>query len=206
MPIRPFVNDLLVSWTTPFMVLAGPPVFGPGMRRGELCALRWSDIDLDAARIVVRRTVGRIENQLVFKDRPKSDHGRRTIDLDPTTVVVLRAHRRAQLEHRMAFGGGWPDHDLVFTRFDGSPVHPDRMAAVFDRRVAKAPVKRIRFHDLRHTHCAHLIGAKQDPKLISKRMGHASVAFTLDRYGHLFAEADSNAAAAVAALVDGAPA
>ncbi|MGH7918716.1 MAG: tyrosine-type recombinase/integrase, partial [Candidatus Dormibacteraceae bacterium] len=74
---------------------------------------------------------------------------------------------------------------------------------MFDRRVARLRLRRIRFHDLRHTHVAHLIAAKQQPLEIAKRLGHASAAFTQDRYGHLFEDADSQAAAAVAAMVDG---
>lgn len=74
---------------------------------------------------------------------------------------------------------------------------------MFDRRVARLGLRRIRFHDLRHTHVAHLIAAKQQPLKIAKRLGHASAAFTQDRYGHLFEDADSQAAAAVAAMVDG---
>ncbi|HUE58340.1 MAG TPA: tyrosine-type recombinase/integrase [Acidimicrobiales bacterium] len=95
------------------------------------------------------------------------------------------------------------DRDLVFTQPDGSPVDPESVAKVFDRRVARADVKRIRFHDLRHTHVAHLIAAKEQPLLIAKRLGHASAAFTQDRYGHLFEQAGSQAASAVAAMVDG---
>ena len=74
----------------------------------------------------------------------------------------------------------------------------------FTRRVARSGLKRIRFHDLRHTHVAHLIAAKQQPLKIAKRLGHASAAFTQDRYGHLFEDADSEAGSAVAAMVDGA--
>ena len=74
---------------------------------------------------------------------------------------------------------------------------------MFDRRVARAQLQRIRFHDLRHTHVAHLIEAGEQPLLIARRLGHASSPFTMDRYGHLFEDAGSQAASAVAAMVDG---
>ena len=79
---------------------------------------------------------------------------------------------------------------------------PESVAKVFDRRVARLGLRRLRFHDLRHTHVAHPIAAKQQPLKIAKRLGHASAAFTQDRYGHLFEDADSQAVAAVAAMVD----
>ena len=81
-------------------------------------------------------------------------------------------------------------------------MNPDAVSRRFDRLVRAAALADIRFHDLRHTHCAHLIAAGRNPKEISRRLGHATVAFTLDRYGHLMPEAGAEAAAAVAALVD----
>jgi integrase len=181
-----------------------------GMRRGEVCGLRWSDLDLDAARIDVRhqllviRSPGATNGGLVFSERTKTDHGRRIVDLDPMTVVVLRTRRKQQLEHRLAMGPGWSnEHDLVFTQPDGRPLDPESVAKVFARRVARSGLSRIRFHDLRHTHVAHLIATGEQPLLIARRLGHASAAFTQDRYGHLFEQAGSQAAGAVAAMVDG---
>jgi integrase len=174
-----------------------------GLRRGEVCGLRWADVDHEAGRITVRRQLGVVNGKLAFSERTKSDHGRRSIDLGPKTVHVLRAHRRRQLEARLAMGAGYTDHDLVFASVDGSPLHPEAVAKRFDRLERVAGVPRIRFHDLRHTHCAHLIAAGRNPREISRRLGHASPSFTLDRYGHLMPEADAQAAAAVEILVDG---
>ncbi len=101
-------------------------------------------------------------------------------------------------------GAGWQDTlDLVFTEPDGSSPDPESVACTFNRRVARSGLPRIRFHDLRHTHVAHLIAAGEIPLLIARRLGHASAAFTQDRYGHLFEGAGSQAASAVAAMVDG---
>jgi integrase len=213
-----------VSWWTPpelrtFLDATSSESLGPlfrltamtGMRRGEVCGLRWSDVDLDKGRLEVRqqltvvRTPGDPNGGLQFSDRTKTDRGRRSIDLDAGTVVVLKTQQRRQKEHRLAIGAGWRnERGLVFTEPDGSCLDPESVAKVFDRRVARHGLRRIRFHDLRHTHCAHLIAAGEQPLLVSKRLGHASVSFTLDRYGHLFEEAGSQAASAVAAMVDGA--
>lgn len=103
----------------------------------------------------------------------------------------------------MLAGPGWIESDLVFTQADGSPVDPTAIVKVFDRRVARIAVPRIRFHDLRHTHLAHLIAAGELPLLIARRLGHASAAFTQDRYGRLFENAGSDAATRVAAMVFG---
>ena len=106
---------------------------------------------------------------------------------------------------KLALGAGWSNpRSLVFTEPDDRPLDPESVAKVFGRRVERAKLPRIRFHDLRHTHTAHLIAAGSVPLLeISKRLGHASVAFTMDRYGHLAEDSGSRAALAVAALVDG---
>jgi integrase len=84
------------------------------------------------------------------------------------------------------------------------PLDLESVAKVFDRRVAKSGLPRIRFHDLRHTHVAHLIAAGEQPLLIARRLGHASSSFTMDCYGHLFEDPGSQAASAVAAMIDGA--
>lgn len=219
-----------MAWWTPdqlgrFLAYVADDPLGPlfrlagmtGMRRGEICGLHWGDVDLDRARLDVRWQLNTLDpeqqapecqwcgvrhHRLAFGQYPKTDAGRRTIDLDAKTVTVLRAHRGRQLEQRLAVGAGWRDHDLVFALPNGDPVSVRSVSDIFMRRAVAAGVPPIRFHDLRHTHCAHLIGAKQDAKRISKRMGHSSVSFTYDRYGHLFEEAGSEAAAAVASLVD----
>ena len=163
-----------------------------GMRRGEVCGLRWSDVDLDKARIEVRqqllvvRSPGAPDGGLLFSERTKTDHGRRRIDLDPVTVAVLRTQKRRQTEQRLLLGAGWTDSGLVFTEPDGRLLDPESVAKTFGRRVERAKLPRLRFHDLRHTHVAHLIAAGEQPLLIARRLGHASAAFTQDRYGHLF--------------------
>jgi hypothetical protein len=91
-----------------------------------------------------------VRGELIF-GTPKTGRSRRTIDLDATTVAILRTHRRVQLEQRMVMGAGWADLDLVFAQPTGEPWKPDTISQAFDRQVAASQIQRIRLHDLRHT-------------------------------------------------------
>jgi integrase len=157
-----------------------------GMRRGELVGMDWRDVDLDAARITVRRQLTSTD-YVVREDEPKSDKGRRVVTLDPGTVEALR---------RLPGPLG-----LVFADEDGRQLHPESVSRIFKRLAKRSGLPEIRFHDLRHSHVAHLIEAGVDPLTISRRLGHASVAFTLDRYGHLFDQAGTTAARAIGDLL-----
>ncbi len=178
-----------------------------GLRRGEAAGLRWQDVDLEGD----EQDPGRIRVAQQYKPdgkggfvfgAPKSEQGRRTVNLDPETVVVLRDHRQRQLDERSRLGLS-DRPQLVFTNVDGGPIRPDSgISKRFDRLVRETDLPRIRLHDLRHTHCAHLIASGTDLKAISTRLGHASVSFTLDRYGHLLPGRQAEAAARVAAMVD----
>ena len=182
-----------------------------GLRRGELCGLRWEDLDLDAEppRLRVRQSVtathhtenGKRVVALEVGD-VKTAKSRRTVDLDPGTVTVLRRHRKAQAADRLLVGAGYSDHGLVFAMPDGRPWNPETISQAFERLVAATDVPRIRLHDLRHTHATHVLATGANPRIVSERLGHASVAFTLDVYGHVLPGQQADAAAAVAALVD----
>jgi integrase len=169
---------------------------GTGMRRGELLALRWKDVDLDGAKLRVEQSLEQTKRGgLVFK-APKTRHGRRTITLPSSTVTELRAHLKATLERRMVLGQGKvPDDALVFATWDGSTRSPNAMSKEWRRAVHAAKLKAT-FHSLRHTHASSLIAAGIDVLSISRRLGHGSPAITLGVYGHLF-KPDDRAAAAI---------
>ena len=104
---------------------------GTGMRRGELCALRWQDVDLDSAKLQVERSLEQTRKGLRFKS-PKSARGRRSVSLSPAVVVELRAHWRAQQEQRLSLGlGGSPPDGLVFANWDGEPRRPKHLSEKF---------------------------------------------------------------------------
>jgi integrase len=161
------------------------PVFGlalsTGLRRGELCALRWSDVDLDRGQLSVRRARVAAGYE-VHEGEPKSGRAR-TVALGPGTVAMLREHRRRQLEAHLALG--LPRPTLVVTREDGTDMHPQSLTYYFDQAVEASGLPRIRFHDCRHTAATLLLEAGEHPKVVQERLGHSSIQITLDTYSHV---------------------
>jgi integrase len=162
-----------------------------GMRRGEILALRWRDVDLEGCALRVERSLQQISTGLEFKE-PKSRHGQRTIALANVTVAVLA---RAKAERQPG-----PD-DLVVCRPDGSPWPPDQLSVefhVFARRNGFA----IRFHDLRHTHASNLLRDGVPVNVVSQRLGHAEPAITLNVYSHVLPGMQQEAAAKVDEMME----
>jgi integrase len=170
-----------------------------GVRRGELLGLRWEDVDLDARRLRIEQTLIAPNYKLRFSD-PKTEHGRRTIELDDETVAALREHRRQQAAEQLLFGAGYQQIGLVFTQPDGSPLIPALFSNMFQTKVRHAGLPKIRLHDLRHTHAALLGKAGVPPKVIQERLGHHSAAFTLDNYGGTYPAQHREAANAIGEL------
>jgi len=183
---------------------------GTGMRQGELLALKWGDVDLEATRLAVRATLRRIKEPgaqgpapATWK-RPKTDKSRRQIALSAPIVEALRRHRVEQAALRLRLGEAWADHDLVFSTNTGRPLSPSRVRRTHARILARAGLPRaVRFHDLRHTAATLLLGARVNPKVVSEMLGHASVAITLDIYSHVLPDMQQDAAAAMAAILYG---
>ena len=173
-----------------------------GMRRGEVLGLRWQDIDFDHRRLSIRQTIISIDYRVEVSE-PKTARGRRSVALDTGTVTALRAHRAAQNQLKLKLGEAWQDHDLVFCRDDGTPVHPDRFTQMFDKQVREGGLTRIRLHDLRHTHATLALAAGIHPKVVSERLGHSTVAFTMDVYSHAIPSMEAEAAETIARLVQG---
>jgi integrase len=170
-----------------------------GLRRGEALGLTWRDVDLDGGTIAIAKA--RISTERgVIDSSPKSGRGR-AVALDPATVATLREHRKSQLEERLAWGPAYADEDYVFCREDGNPYSPDYVTRAFRGAVKRAAVPRIRLHDLRHTWASLALAAGVNPKVVSERLGHATVSFTLDTYSHVIPGLQEDAAAKVAALI-----
>ena len=173
-----------------------------GLRRGEALGLRWQDVDLEAGRLSVRRSLIP-EGSRVAIHEPKTAHGRRVVALDPQTVEVLKAQAARQLDEQSATEN-WDDTGLVFTDGAGRALHPWLVSRCFRAALKGAMLPDIRLHDLRHTHATLALQAGIHPKVVSERLGHATVAITLDTYSHAIPAMQEEAAALIAGLVSAA--
>lgn len=174
-----------------------------GMRRGELLALRWGDIDLDGGRVRVERSLEQTNEGLRFKS-PKTNAGRREITIPQSIVAELRAHRRAQQEQRLALGiGKSGPEDLAFPRPDGSAWPPDSLSSDWAAAVRSKKLPIVTLHALRHTHASQLIASGLDVVTVSRRIGHSNPTITLTVYAHLFGNTDERAANIVEAAMAG---
>jgi integrase len=174
-----------------------------GARRGEILALRWGDVDLERATIRIARSLEQTTGSLKFK-QPKTVRGVRTISLPVVAVEALQAHRKRQLEQRMALGQGKPSADtLVFSTIDAEPMSPNGLSRDWGDFVHAQGLPLVSFHGLRHSHVSALIASGVDPLTISRRIGHANVSTTTNVYGHLFKQTDTMAAKAIEAVLKG---
>ena len=153
-----------------------------GVRRGELLALRWSDLDLDNGTVCIQRSLEQTRTRLRFKET-KQGRGR-NLALPEITVEVLRMHKATQDQLRELFGDGYNPENLVFCSGDGNIWKPEAFTGQYFRWTRMVGFT-VRFHDLRHSHATHLPRLGVSPKVIAERLGHSTVAITLDRYSHV---------------------
>ena len=172
-----------------------------GARRGEVLALRWQDLDLDAGRLKVSRSLTYCIDGVPTFSTPKTRAGLRVIDIDAETVAALRRLRSEQAAERLLWGAGYATHDLVFAHLDGKPLDPHAVYKTFVTLVADLGLPKVRLHDLRHTHATLMLSAGTPVHVVSRRLGHANPSITLGVYAHVLPTADREAAEALAALV-----
>jgi integrase len=173
-----------------------------GLRRGELLGLGWSDVDLDAGRLTVRRSTTEVDGRVVESDWTKTDAGQRTLDLDPKTVAALRAWRKRQREDQLA-ALGWQDTGRIATREDGAVLRPSYLSRRFLALCRRQGLPEVGVHGLRHSYATAALRAGVSPEVVSKRLGHSSVAITLSIYAHVLERDDRAAAELTAAAIDG---
>jgi integrase len=171
-----------------------------GLRRGEILALRWQDIDFEAARAEVTQSLEQTRNGLRFK-RPKTSQSRRLVALPALTVEVLRVHRIEQTKERLSLGSAYTCQGLVCARADGEPWPPDAFSTCFAAFIRQSDFPHVRFHDLRHTHATHLLRQGVHPKVVSERLGHSKIGITLDTYSHVLPGMQEAAAQQIDALL-----
>lgn len=197
-------------------------VAASGLRRGEACGIRREDLDLQARTITVRQQICQVDKKRsgeqpdcptcgvrhagIAFGKPKTASGEaRVVDLDERTVGSLMLHLLAQDAEREEWGEAYRDHGLLFARPGGDPLKPGDMTDLFAELVAESGLRKVRLHDLRHGQASLMLAAGVPMAVVSKRLGHSSLAITADTYSHLLAGVGRDAADRAAGLVPRAP-
>jgi integrase len=157
-----------------------------GLRIGEVCALSWDDVDLDKNVLTVRRSLRRHLNGAgLTLTEPKTKAARRRIPLPPGCAELLRAHRARQDAVKATMGARWVESGLIVTTLVGTAVDPVHLSKYFQDAVRRAGVRKIRFHDLRHTCATLLLESGADLTVIKDLLGHSKIQITADVYTHV---------------------
>ena len=165
-----------------------------GMRRGELLALHWDDVDLEKGVLYVRRTMSKIVGYGYKESEPKTRTGRRKVVLPGVAMEALKEHRLRQDQARLEAGEKWHERGIVFSNKYGGFFDPDRLLLIFDKVLREAGLPHMRFHDLRHSAATILLMSGVHPKVVQERLGHSTIAMTLDVYSHVLPSIQQEAA------------
>lgn len=165
-----------------------------GLRRGELCALRWEDVDLEKGTLRICRNAVYLPHRGIVMDTPKTRTSVRVIRLPASCIPMLRSYRAFQAEQRLSVGDQWEDQDLVFTAWNGAPLRPDSLTRWFSQFVTRHDLPKVSLHGLRHTNATLLIAAGVNLRTVSGRLGHSRAATTANIYAHAIQSADAAAA------------
>jgi len=169
---------------TPYHALFYLALF-TGMRRSELLALRWCDVDFVLSQVYVSRSLHQLKDGSYVFTEPKSAKSRRTIALPPSATLLLKEYREKQKLERAMLGIGLSDDDLLFSHLGGKPLRPNTITRAWTMLAARCGLKVIRLHDARHTHASLMLKQGIHPKIVQERLGHASIQMTLDTYSHV---------------------
>ena len=172
-----------------------------GLRRSEICGLKWESVDLEAGSLSVVATLQRIKGHGLVTGIPKTKRSRRTVDLAPETIDLLRTIRGGQMAQQLEYGSAWQNTGYVFTDFDGSPLAPDWLSKDFCGLVRAHGLPQLTFHGLRHAFATLGLKAGISPKVVSEALGHSSVGITLDIYSHVLPNMQNELSEAVANLL-----
>jgi integrase len=170
-----------------------------GMRQGEILGLTWGSIDFPNKLIRVVQTLE--HDAKGFKEGAKSISGVRSITINDNDIAELKRHMHKLEEEKELAGEMYQEHDLVVRTSIGKPVFADTIGKMFRREVRRLNLTPIRFHDLRHSHASLLLIKGIHPKVVSERLGHASVTITLDTYSHLLPNMQEEATKGIADLL-----
>jgi integrase len=172
-----------------------------GMRRSEICGLKWDAVDLVSGRLEVKATLQQIRGHGLVTGTPKSKRSRRNFALAPATIELLHGVHGAQLLAKAGAGPVWKEEGYVFTQADGSPVLPGTLTENFRLLTRELAMPPLHFHGLRHAFATLGLVAGISSKVVSEALGHSSVTITLDTYPHVLPDMQDELANAVANLL-----
>ena len=209
-PQLPELRVLLLEEVGRLLAAADKTRYGPmirfalltGMRKGEVCGVRWRDIDLDEAVVRVQQTCQWLSGQGFEFRPPKTPRSRRTIALSPASVVLLRQVRSAQLPERLKVGAAYGDYDLAFATMLGKPIDPSNFRQAWLKIVEEADLVGLRFHGLRHACATFMLQQGTNVKVVSERLGHSGVGITLSVYAHVLPGIQAEAAARLDSVIE----
>jgi integrase len=170
-----------------------------GLRRGEVAALRWRSVDLERGQLAVSASTEQTDGGIREKETKSGKS--RAVTLPAMIIEELRAHRLRQAEQLLALGVRLDDDHHVVAREDGEPLQPRSISQAFRKFIARHGLKKIRLHDLRHSHATHMLSAGVHPKIAQERLGHSSVSVTIDLYSHVLPGMQAEAVSRVDATI-----
>lgn len=173
-----------------------------GARKGEILALTWNDLDLENSKVSISKNRIYFNKSILVQNSTKGGEGRRVITLDPETMEILRAHRRAQIEERLLAGREWEDSDYIFVNEFGVPINYSTPTALFTKMRKRAGLREQRFHDLRHFHATVLLEAGTPLHVVAQRLGHRDAMTTATTYAHVTNQQAENASIIFAKAVE----
>jgi integrase len=192
---KPEMTALDAAQAGKLLELADDSIIGAAIATaiGTGLALRWSDLDLDAARLTVHRAIERVDGVTRFKE-PKTRRSRRTVALPPFVVERLRRQRVEQVQRFSDLAIAWPTGETIVFDRAGEPWIPNSFGLLFDRLLRRTGLPRVRLHDLRHSYASLMLEAGVDLTVVSRALGHSNISTTADLYSHINASMFEGAA------------
>jgi len=174
-----------------------------GARRGEVMGLEWKDVNFETDTIEVRQVSQYLPEKGIFVKEPKNETSKRVISIPASVMDLLKTYRKEWLENRLLMGDLWQGSEMLFTSWDGKPMHPDTITSWFIKFLKRHNLPHIAFHALRHTSASLLIAEGVNLKSVSRRLGHSNISTTGDIYAHALRSVDQEAAAKLDNLFNG---
>lgn len=176
-----------------------------GMRRGELCGLTWADVDFSTGVIDINKSSLYIPSKSIFDDKTKNSNSARTIKISSNVLTLLKEWQKEQALNALLIGTAWKGErgqtGKIFTKWNGTPVHPDYVTKYFKDFIKRNNLPSVTVHSLRHTNASLMIASGVDIRTVSKRLGHAQTSTTTNIYAHALRSADERASEAIEVIL-----